>query len=256
MYVTDKYLKSKNIKHGFFGRNGGVSNGVYHSLNCGLDTNDDPECVTENRRRVCDFLGYKDSQLLSLKQVHGGECIQISKTWSHDKRPLADALATDIPGTVLSIMTADCAPVMFYGEKHNKAPVIGIAHVGWRGIIAGVMNHTYKAMLEMGAVEGRVRAVIGPCIGLKSYEVSDDFKQPFLNQHTGSDYYFHTSKKKGHAMFDFPGYINRRLHMIGIKKVDDLALNTFEKDSEYFSHRRATLSNESETGRQISVIAI
>jgi len=256
MLKSHRILKSDDIVHGFFGRRGGVSTGLYDSLNCGLGTQDNADAVKENRARACEALHVKPDNLLGLSQIHSDICIVVSEPWTIDKRPQGDAMVTDIPGIALGILTADCAPVLFYGRKADGTPVIGAAHAGWGGALKGILESTYFAMVQKGAVRDNVHAVIGPCIGRKSYEVSEEFKKPFLTQYLGSEHYFHKAKRKGHLMFDLPGYIKRRMELIGIASIADIAKDTYANEKDYFSYRRSTHRQEPDYGRQISMIAI
>lgn len=256
MFRRHNRLSSKIITHGFFGRRGGVSTGIYDSLNCGLGTEDDADAVRENRARVCRALELDPDSLLSVSQIHSDVCVLVTEPWPQDKRPQADAMVTERPGITLGILTADCAPVLFFGQKENGRPVIGAAHAGWGGALKGILESTYLAMTKAGAVKDSVRAVIGPCIGPNSYEVSEDFRKPFLTHYTGSDHYFHQGKRKGHLMFDLPGYIKRRMQIMGVSRVSDVRRDTYAEPKDFFSYRRSVHRGEPDYGRQISVIAI
>lgn len=240
------------VAHGFFGRRGGVSSGLYESLNCGAGTKDDPANVAANRARVANALGVKPENLLSLYQVHGATCLSVKE--AYQGRPEADALATDIPGLALGILSADCAPVLFYGRKENGAPVIGAAHAGWGGALKGVLESTLLEMKKLGAVEAK--AAIGPCIGKASYEVKQDFAQPFLKEDEESERFFASARKEGHLMFDLSGYCAFRLARAGLRDVTLLDKDTYAHEADYFSFRRTTHRKEADYGRQISAILI
>jgi len=256
MFKRHFRFAGNDIAYGFFGRSGGVSSGLYSSLNCGLGTKDDVDAVMENRARVCRALGIEPHNLMGLSQMHSEVCMIVSEPWTLDKRLQGDAMVTDIPGVALGILTADCAPVLFRGVKKDGRPVIGAAHAGWGGALKGVLESTYSAMQKAGAEKRTIRAVIGPCIGRKSYEVSEDFKKPFLTQHPGSENYFHKGRRKGHLMFDLPGYIKRRMQIMGVSRVSDVRKDTYANESYYFSYRRSVHRGEGDYGRQVSVIAI
>lgn len=178
VFENDTFLKGKkSVRFGFFGRRGGVSKGIYSSLNCGSGSKDDPDMVAENRRRAANHLGGDTGSLVSLQQVHSADCVEI--TAPPDRPPKADALVTDRPGLALSVLTADCAPVLFYGEKADGAPVIGAAHAGWKGALNGILPSTLRSMRALGAEPETVRACVGPCIAQASYEVSRGSKPLF-----------------------------------------------------------------------------
>lgn len=244
------------IAHGFFGREGGVSSGLYTSLNCGAGTEDRAENVRENRTRVALALNTKPENLVSLKQVHSADCLFVTAPWAMDKRPEADALVTDVPGLALGILTADCGPVLFYGEKTGGQPVIGAAHAGWGGALKGVLESTVKTILDHGVIPDSLCASVGPCITQSSYEVSADFIKPFLKDNPESEHFFKSARKEGHLMFDLPGYIAFRLAGCGVRHVSLTGVDTYSSDKDYFSYRRATHRKESDYGRQISALVI
>jgi hypothetical protein len=256
VFQEERFTDS-SVFHGFFGRQGGVSDGVYDSLNCGLGTDDAQAHVNENRRRVSEYVGVKPENLLSLYQVHGKDCLTVDVPWALDKnRPKADAFVTDKPGLGLGVLTADCVPVLFTGKKQDNAPVIGAAHAGWKGALGGVLNSTVTAMMTLGAVKETIRVCIGPCIAKASYEVDKDFALPFLKENDESERFFHVAKKDGHLMFDLAGYCAWRLFREGVKNVLILDRDTYTQENDFFSYRRAIHRKEQDYARQISVIAI
>lgn len=194
--------------------------------------------------------------ILTMHQVHGDTCLTVSEIWSEHERPEADALVTDKAGIVLGVLTADCAPVLFYGEKPDGAPVIGAAHAGWKGAVGGILEATLKAMLELGAQGDSIRACIGPCIAQASYEVSAEFFKPFEAEDPENDHFFMASNKEGHLMFDLAGYCAAKLAKNGVGKVFIKDLDTCFNEEDFFSYRRATHREEKDYGRQISLIAI
>jgi len=244
------------IAHGFFGRQGGHSEGMYASLNCGPGSNDHPDKVQMNRGLAAQEIGLEASKLLSLNQVHSDKCVLVKEPYPIEERPKADALVTDIPGIGLGILTADCGPVLFSGEKENGDPVIGAAHAGWGGALKGIVSSTVQTMGECGAVPESLRAVIGPCIGPASYEVSAGFETPFLEQNPENEMFFKATRKEGHLMFDLPGYIASRLAEAGVRQVVISGIDTYAQEATCFSYRRATHRSEPDYGRQIAVIAI
>lgn len=256
MFMTDDILEDKNIRHGFFGKQGGVSRGIYDSLNCGLGSSDDPEAVTENRRRVEKELGAKKETLLTLHQVHSDICVDVTQAWS-GQGAQADAMVTDVPGLALGILTADCAPVLFSGRTKAGRPVVGAAHVGWKGALGGVLESTVRKMIKKEALPESIRASIGPCIGLESYEVTNDFCVPFIehNEHSAA-FFFPRAHDDNKYLFDLSGYVAWRLKGAGVRAVSNRGIDTCFNEEDYFSFRRATHRGEPDYGRQASVIAI
>lgn len=254
MFIEDPHFKlSGKISHGFFGRKGGVSDGLYESLNVGLGTKDERANVMENRARVVKALGGRPENLLTLHQVHSPDCLYVTEPFSDD-RPEADAMVTEVAGLVLGVLTADCVPVLFYGEKEDGAPVIGAAHAGWGGALKGVLQNTVKLMREKGALH--IRAVIGPCIQQTSYEVSDDFMAQFIEQDADNQQFFMDASRTGHQMFNLPAYAEKQLEQAGIDHVANTGIDTYSDKDGYFSYRRATHRKEPDYGRQISAIMI
>lgn len=252
-FLTTELEKIKWVRHGFFTRVGGASGGLYGSLNCAFGSKDSPEHVQMNRAKVAETLDLAPEQIVTLKQIHSARVLRVTEAWPRDKAPEADALVTGQRGIGLGILTADCAPVLF-AAKQNK--VVGAAHAGWKGALAGVMEETVKAMEELGADRADITAAIGPCIGPDSYEVSDDFIKPFLAQDAAHERFFKKGARPGHLIFDLPGYVTSRLRAAGIRNIIDLRQDTLPNESAYFSYRRATQRQEPDYGRQISVIAI
>lgn len=255
VFENDAFLnREKSVRFGFFGRQGGVSEGLYSSLNCGPGSDDDPKMVCENRARVAGHLGAKSENLISLWQVHSADCLTITE--SLPARPKADAMVTDRAGLALGVLTADCGPVLFYGEKPDGSPVVGAAHAGWKGALGGVLNATLQSMQDLGAQRESIRACIGPCIAQASYEVGEGFEAPFLKQSPENERFFKSSVKDGHLMFDLPGYIASALFMAGVRQVSITDIDTYQEEERCFSYRRTTHNKESDYGRQISAIMI
>ncbi len=241
------------LSHGFFTRLGGVSSGLYASLNCGLKAEDRPTHVHGNRARVAAALDLAPEQLLAARQVHGIKVVQVHKPWSVDNAPEADALVTGERGIGLGVLTADCAPVLFAAKKER---IIGAAHAGWKGALGGVLEATVAEMQKLGAKPENIEAAIGPCIGPNSYEVKDDFRLPFAEQDQSNERFFKASPKPGHFLFNLPGYAAHRLHLCGIKTVYDVKQDTLTNSTVFFSNRRAFLKSEKGFGLQMSAIAI
>ena len=240
-----------DIPHGFFGRRGGVSTGELASLNCGLGSGDDPALIAENRRRVADAV-LPGGALTGVYQVHGNRCVIVDDTTDLTARPEADALATRTPGIILGILTADCVPVLF---ADRDAGVIGAAHAGWKGALAGVTDATLGAMESLGASRANIAAAIGPCIARASYEVDDGFVQRFAADDPANERFF-AAAKPGHAMFDIAAYVAARLAAAGVTRIAIGGQDTYAEAEDYFSYRRACHKGENSYGRQLSVIGL
>jgi YfiH family protein len=257
--VEAENLKAPGIAHGFFGRAGGVSTGLYDSLNCGPGSSDKSENVAENRRRAADALipgGEDPAQLISLSQIHSASVLTLSAWGQHQaaaSRPEGDAMVTATRGLALGILTADCAPVLL---ADPKAGVIGAAHAGWKGALGGVLEATLEAMERLGALRMRIQAAIGPCIGQDNYEVGWDFRDRFLELSLRHRRFFVPSAKEGHYRFDLPGYVAHRLAAAGVGSVQSLGICTYPPENGYFSFRRTTHAGEPDYGRQISAIVL
>ncbi|HEY6670779.1 MAG TPA: peptidoglycan editing factor PgeF [Methyloceanibacter sp.] len=241
------------VRHGFFTRQGGVSGGLYASLNCGPGSRDEAANVVENRARVAEILGVKPDQLLSVSQQHSADAITAKKPWDAAKQPEADAIVTLTPGLALGILTADCAPVLF---ADSEARVIGAAHAGWRGALSGIIEATVEAMRKLGASPERMTAVIGPAISQKAYEVGSEYVQRFLAEEPESEVFFITDEGSGEPHFDLPGYVGERLARAGVGNIADLRLCTYCEETRLFSYRRSQHRGEDDYGRQISAIVL
>jgi len=239
------------VPHGFLGRRGGVSGGILAGLNVGTGSGDDAEAIAENRRRAIEAV-LPGAQLATVFQVHGGEAVYAQAPWPHAERPRADALVTDRPGLLLGILTADCAPVLF---ADTEAGVVGAAHAGWRGALAGVTDAAIAAMERLGARRERIAAAVGPCIGALSYEVDEGFRARFLDAAADNARFF-TEGRGGKPRFDLAGYVVSRLGGAGLANVTALGLDTYADADRFFSYRRSTHRGEPDYGRQISLIGI
>lgn len=248
-HLSATLSRSERITHGFFTRQGGVSEGLYASLNCGPGSQDTTEAVAENRRRVQAALGA--SHLQTLYQIHSAEVIRLTAPLA--EKPKADALVTNQPGLAIGILTADCGPVLFADEA---AGVIGAAHAGWKGATGGVLQHTLDAMETLGAQRARIVAVLGPTIAQVSYEVGAEFYDMLCALDTANEAFFIASDTPARKRFDLPGYIRASLRQSGVTSVEDLAIDTYSNEAEYFSYRRTTHRSEPDYGRQISAIMI
>ena len=246
-------LKSSRVAHGFFGRQGGYSKGIFATLNCGLGSADDRPTVLRNREVVAKALGGSEPQIVTTFQVHSAEAIIVTKPWKHDERPKVDGMVTNVPGLILGTLTADCGPVLF---ADRRAGVIGCAHAGWKGALTGITDATVVKMEELGAKRDNIVAVLGPTISKTAYEVGPEFFQRFIDVSSRNKIYFTESVRRGHYMFDLPAYLTDRMKAFGIGMVIDSALCTYTREEEYFSYRRATHAQEKDYGRQIAAIAL
>lgn len=240
------------IRHGFFTRAGGVSDGLYASLNCGLGSKDDKARVTENRRRVAGAVGGAVEMLASPYQVHGIDAVVVREPWRAGEGPRADATVTDRPGVVLGVGTADCGPILF---ADARARIIGAAHAGWRGALAGVAESTIAAMEQLGAKRDDIIAVLGPTISQENYEVGDEVRAAFLEQSGENARFFTPASAAGKFMLDLPRYIVARLKAAGVS-ADALHLCTYADPERFFSYRRATHRGEADYGRLLSAITL
>jgi len=238
--------------HGFFTRAGGVSAGRFASLNCSLSGRDDPDAVRENRRRAADALNLPAGALVGLTQVHGIAVATVETPWPETARPEADAMVTNRPGVLLGIVTGDCAPVLF---ADAEAGVIGAAHAGWRGAVAGVIEATLDAMEALGARRGRIAAAIGPCIGQASYEVGPDLRDAVLARGAADARFFAGGARPDRWLFDLPGYCAARLAAAGVASHGWIGRDTLAEEACFFSYRRATLGGGGPIGHQLSAIA-
>lgn len=241
------------IRHAFFTRHGGVSTGIYGSLNGGMGSSDTPEAVRENRARMAETLGLEPERLLACWQVHSPDAVLASTPWTRETAPKADAIVSCTVGLGAAISTADCGPILF---ADPNARVVGAAHAGWKGAFGGVIANTVALMEQQGARRQDIRAVIGPLIRQPSYEVSSDFQSLFLAQDPGFARFFVPSTKPGHARFDLPGFITLRLEQAGVGAIEDLGLDTYADPDMFYSYRRATHLGEPDYGRLIAAITL
>jgi YfiH family protein len=253
--MTAEAVRAANMpfRHGFFTRRGGVSEGPFASLNCSLSSGDRREAALENRARAARALGADPANLVSTYQVHGTTAARVETPWLPGNGPRADATVTDRPGIALGVVTADCAPVLF---ADAEAGVIGAAHAGWRGAVAGILEATLDAMAALGAEPSRVTAAVGPCIGQPSYEVAADLRDAVLARDAADARFFTDGVRSGHWQFDLGGYCAARLRAAGVGGVEFLGLDTLSLEQEFFSHRRRTLAGGGPIGHQISVITL
>jgi purine-nucleoside/S-methyl-5'-thioadenosine phosphorylase / adenosine deaminase len=241
------------IRHAFFTREGGVSDGIYASLNGGVGSDDAPALVAENRARMAAALGVAPDRLLTAYQIHSPDVVTIDQPWAPADRPRADAIVTATRGLAIGVSTADCGPVLF---ADAAAGVIGAAHAGWRGAATGVLEATIAAMERCGAGRARIVAALGPMIRQPNYEVGPEFVTRFKADDGANERFFQPAAKPGHALFDLPGYIAARLAAAGIRRVEDLGHCTYADSARFFSFRRSTHRSEKDYGRHINAIAL
>lgn len=244
-----------HVRHAFFTREGGVSAGLFASLNCGYGSADSPANVAENRARAAGRFGLPTERLLTLHQIHSTQVLTVdeSNLWRSPGAPKADALVTDRPGIALGVLSADCAPVLLADTEKR---VIGAAHAGWRGALAGVVEAAVAAMEKLGARRGHIHAAVGPCIAHQSYEVGPEFPALFTAQDPANAGFFIPARRAGHHMFDLPGYLLRRLRLLGVAAAEFSGHDTLSNQHQFFSFRHNTLNGERDYGRGLSAITL
>ncbi|SFQ37582.1 conserved hypothetical protein [Roseivivax halotolerans] len=238
------------LRHGFFTRRGGASSGVFQGLNCGTGSSDQSEMVRINRARVADAMQVAPQELVTVHQIHSAEVTVVTRETAQ-QRPRADAMVTREPGLALGILTADCQPVLF---ADPEAGVIGAAHAGWRGALAGVLEATVEAMVKLGADRGAIRAVIGPSISQRAYEVGPDFLEDFEAEDPRYMRFF-ANGEGDRMLFDLPGFGLMRLREAGVS-AEWTRHCTYNDPERFFSYRRTTHAKEADYGRLISTIRL
>jgi YfiH family protein len=258
MLTSSEYLRATmldlpGVRHGFFTRQGGVSEGIFASLNCGFGSSDEAAKVAENRARATAVLGLAGDRLATCYQVHSADVVVVDRPWPRGEAPRVDGMVTRTPEIALGILTADCAPVLF---ADADARVIGAAHAGWRGALSGVLEATVDAMKKLGATPQRIRATIGPCIGRHSYEVGPEFPAPFLAENAGNAVFLRVAPRAGHFFFDLAGYVAARLQRLGLTRIETIPGDTAAEADRFFSYRRSCHRKEPDYGRELSAIAL
>ncbi|MEM6851669.1 MAG: peptidoglycan editing factor PgeF [Pseudomonadota bacterium] len=255
--TADNLAAARGVRHGFFGREGGVSEGLYASLNVGLGSNDAPDAVRENRARCAQAVGAAPERLVTAYQIHSAAAVVADAPW--ETPPHADAMVTTTPGLALGVLAADCAPVLF---ADPDAKVIGAAHAGWKGAVTGVVRSAVDAMVRLGATRAGIIAAIGPCIRQPSYEVGDDFAARF---DVGGDpasgrgrhgRFFTAGERPGKWLFDLAGFVRLQIEDAGVRAIETLPDCTYENETTYFSYRRTTHRDEPDYGRNLSAIVL
>ena len=241
------------VRHGFFTRRGGVSKGVFASLNCGYGSGDARERVAANRGLAMARFGLAGDDLVTAHQVHSASAVVVESAWPPEGAPTGDAMATRVPGLALGVLSADCAPVLF---ADGEAGVIGVAHAGWRGARAGVLEAAVDAMVSLGARPGAIVAGVGPCIHQASYEVGPEFRARFDGGRPAASDLFVPSEREGHFLFDLPAYVRRRLETLALAAVEELPFDTCADGEQFFSYRRDARDGHQAYGRGLATIAL
>lgn len=249
--ITHPLLERAGVRHGFFTREGGVSNGLYAGLNTGIGSSDDPQAVRENRRRIADHMGGTPDDLAGCYQIHSSIARIAEGPWRGD-RPEGDAVVTRTHGVICAVLTADCAPVLL---ADAEAGVVAAVHAGWKGALGGVVHSAVTAMQALGAAPGRMVAVVGPCIAQASYEVGADFQDRFEHHDPGSDRFFVEATRADKRLFDLPGFVLWRLEQAGVGDAAWTGQDTCADEARFFSNRRAHLNGEPDFGRLMSAVS-
>jgi YfiH family protein len=252
MLVSPLLSAIPGLRHAFFSREGGVSDGVYAGLNGGLGSDDNPAHVVENRRRMAEQMGVEPTRFLSVHQVHSPDAIVATGPWPGTARPKADAMVTAESGLAIGVTTADCGPILLVDPR---ARVIGAAHAGWKGALTGILESTIDAMERLGAERSGMIAAIGPLIRQPSYEVGAEFVERFINADAENALFFLPGERDGHAQFDLAGFIRMRLENAGVLMIDDLGVDTYS-DERFYSYRRSVHRKEPDYGRHVHAIAL
>jgi YfiH family protein len=253
MLQAKSFGQFENVRHAFFTREGGVSEGIYESLNGGLGSQDDYERVDENRRRMAAAVGVAPDRFVTCYQIHSPTVIVAETPWTRETAPRADALVTRMPGLAIGVTTADCGPVLF---ADGQAGVVGAAHAGWKGALTGVLESTLDAMEKLGAKRWRMFVALGPMIRQANYEVGPEFVERFCAEDAENRGFFGPAERNGHAMFDLAGYIAARLKRAGVPQVEDLSVCTYADPERFYSFRRSTHRREPDYGRHVNAIAL
>ncbi len=252
MITSKKLSNQKKISHGFFNKNGGKSNGIYKSLNCGPGSKDDKNKIKENLSIVKNKIGKKIRNIFLLHQIHSNKFVFIDKNFKFKKKRIkADAIITNQSKIPIAVLTADCAPVLLYDKKKN---IIAAIHAGWRGAFKGIINNVISFMKKKGCKKENIYAVVGPCIGRNSYNVKNDFKKKFLKKNQKNKIFFRC--RKNIIYFDLPNYVKSELKLSKITNIDMKNVDTFNIKNNFFSARRALKLNHDDYGRNISIIMI
>ena len=251
MFFSNKLKKFKNINHCFFSKNGGVSQGIYSSLNCGLGSGDKKENVLKNLNIVSKKIGLSNENLFTMNQTHSNKVVVINSTNKHIQRINSDALITSQKNIAISVLTADCVPILIYDEANQ---IIATVHAGWKGALSGIIENTIKEIIKIGK-NNKINVAIGPCINANNYEVGQDFYDKFTQVSKKNENYF-LPIKKNKFLFDLRQYINSKFEKLEVNHIENIDFDTFSENGKFFSFRRSTLLGETDYGRCISVISL
>ena len=253
MTLTSPLLSAiPGLRHAFFSREGGVSGGIYASLNAGIGSRDDPAHVAENRRRMAEQIGVPPTHFLSVHQIHSADVMVATAPWDAASRPRADAIVTRVEGLAIGASAADCGPILLVDPN---ARVIGAAHAGWKGALTGILEATVAAMENLGAERNGIIAAIGPLIRQPSYEVGAEFVERFIEADAGNALFFIPAARQGHSMFDLAGFIRMRLENAGVLMIDDIGVDTYANEN-FYSYRRSVHRKEPDYGRHVHAIVL
>ena len=250
MFFSSKLKKFKNIKHCFFSRKDGVSKGLYKSLNCSLGSNDQKKNVLKNLELISKKIGCRKESLITLNQKHSNQVIHFKNEKYVKSKLDGDAIVSEVKNIGIAILSADCAPVLFYDP--NKK-IIGCAHLGWKGALNGIIKNTIKKFNELNSNNNDLIVVVGPCIAKKHYKVKMDFFEKFISKDENNKKFFEKINKEEY-IFDLRGFINKEISSFNIKNIENIEIDTFSKEEFFYSHRRSCLNKEQDYGRCISVI--
>ena len=251
VFTVDRLGRLAGGRHAFVTRQGGVSAGLYSSLNVGLGSSDDPIAVAENRRRVAAHFGAGPEALMSCYQIHSATALTVQAPWT--RRPEGDAVVTATPGLVCGALAADCAPVLL---ADAQARVVAAAHAGWKGALGGIVESTVSAMEALGARAERIVAAVGPCIGPDSYEVGLEFLERFTAGDAAAARFFRPGLAVDKRQFDLPAYVLDRLARAGVRDAEWTGHDTCAEETLFFSNRRAFRRGDADYGRLISCISL
>ena len=251
MILSSKLSKYQKIKHGFFNRNRGKSNGIYKSLNCGPGSKDKYVNIQKNLKIVKNKIGKGCKNIYLMSQIHSGKAIFIGKNFNFKKRIKADAVLTDQKKIPIAVLTADCVPILIYEKKKN---LIAAIHAGWKGAFKNIIKNVVNFMLKKGCKKKDIIAVIGPCIQEKNYDVKENFKKKFIKKYKKSKFFF--KKKREKLYFNLPNFIKYQLKSNQITNIDTIKIDTFDKKNNFFSARRSLQLKHDDYGRNISIIMI
>jgi polyphenol oxidase len=253
MTLTSPLLSAiPGLRHAFFSREGGVSGGIYASLNAGIGSRDDPAHVAENRRRMAEQIGVPPTHFLSVHQIHSADVMVATAPWDAASRPRADAIVTRVEGLAIGASAADCGPILLVDPN---ARVIGAAHAGWKGALTGILEATVAAMENLGAERNGIIAAIGPLIRQPSYEVGAEFVERFIEADAENTLFFIPAARQVHSMFDLAGFIRMRLENAGVLMIDDIGIDTYA-DENFYSYRRSVHRQEPDYGRHVHAIVL